>query len=74
MNGIEAIRRNDLKGVDSNLLILDIRGEQNFGLKSFYFVVYYSIFYMNYFNKTCLKVHPWLILYFFIVKLHFTLK
>ena len=29
MNGIEAIRRNDLENVDSNLLILDIRGEQN---------------------------------------------
>ena len=32
MNGIEAIMRNDLEGVDSNLLILDIRGEQNFRL------------------------------------------
>ena len=32
MNGVEAIRRNNLGGIDSNIIILDIRGEQNFRL------------------------------------------
>ena len=31
-NSIQTVRRSDLEGVDSNLIVLDVRGEQNFCL------------------------------------------
>ena len=35
-NSIQTVRRSDLEGVDSNLIVLDVRGEQNFRLINVY--------------------------------------